>query len=68
MATYETQIENLIGEDINSSSTDVLQIDVTNWMAEGLQTIVNVLPSFLKFEIDCIAYVKKTRKQAVTES
>ena len=44
MATYETQIENLIGEDINSSSTDVLQIDVTNWMAEGLQTIVNVLP------------------------
>ena len=44
MATYESQIENLIGEDINASLTDVLQIDVTNWMAEGLQTIVNVLP------------------------
>ena len=44
MATYEAQIENLIGEDINASLTDVLQIDVTNWMAEGLQSIVNVLP------------------------
>ena len=44
MATYETQIENLIGEDINASGTDILQIDVTNWMVEGLQTIVNVLP------------------------
>ena len=31
-------------------------------------TIVNALPSFLKFEIDCIAYAKKTRKQAVIES
>ena len=31
-------------------------------------TIVNALPSFLKFEIDCIAYAIKTRKQAVIES
>ena len=31
-------------------------------------TIVNALPSFLKFEIDCIAYAKETRKQAVIES
>ena len=31
-------------------------------------TIVNALPSFLKFEIDCIAYANKTRKQAVIES
>ena len=31
-------------------------------------TIVNALPSFLKFEIDCIAYVLKTRKQAIIES
>ena len=31
-------------------------------------TIVNALPSFLKFEIDCIAYVLKTRKQGIIES
>ena len=29
MATYEAQIENLIGEDINASGTDILQIDVS---------------------------------------
>ena len=31
-------------------------------------TIVNALPSFLKFEVDCIAYTLKTRKQAIIES
>ena len=31
-------------------------------------TIVNVLPNILKFEIDCIAYAKEIRKQAVIES
>tara|TARA_Y100001960_G_scaffold115573_1_gene123798 strand:- start:67 stop:468 length:402 start_codon:yes stop_codon:yes gene_type:complete len=31
-------------------------------------TIVNALPSFLKFEIDCIAYAKETRTEAVIES
>ena len=27
-------------------------------------TIVNVLPTFLKFELDCIAYAPKTRQEA----
>jgi 2-iminobutanoate/2-iminopropanoate deaminase len=27
-------------------------------------TIVNVLPSFLKFELDCVAYAPKTRQEA----
>ena len=37
MATYEAQVNKLIGEDVPGT-------DVTEWMAEGLQTIVNVLP------------------------
>ena len=27
-------------------------------------TIVNVLPTFLKFELDCVAYAPKTRQEA----
>ena len=37
MATYEAQVNKLIGEDHPGA-------DITEWMAEGLQTIVNVLP------------------------
>jgi len=37
MATYEAQVNKLVGEEHPAA-------DVTEWMAEGLQTIVNVLP------------------------
>ena len=37
MATYEAQVNKLIGEDHPGA-------DITEWMAEGLQSIVNVLP------------------------
>ena len=37
MATYESQVNKLVGEEHPAA-------DVTEWMVEGLQTIVNVLP------------------------
>lgn len=37
MATYEAQVNKLIGEDVPAA-------DVTEWMSEGLQTVVNILP------------------------
>ena len=68
MATYETQVENLIGEDINASLTDVLQIDVTNWMAEGLQIIVNILPEDMLWmlEANTIEYNETTAIHGVS--
>ena len=48
MATYEAQVNKLIGEDVPGT-------DVTEWMAEGLQTIVNVLPEDMLWMLEANA-------------
>ena len=49
---YVEVIEGLIGESIAASGTDVLQADVSQYMSEGLQTIVNVLPEDMMWMLE----------------
>ena len=49
---YVNVIEGLIGETISSSDSDVVQADISQYMSEGLQTIVNVLPEDMMWMLE----------------
>ena len=49
---YVNVIEGLIGETIGSSDSDVVQADISQYMSEGLQTIVNVLPEDMMWMLE----------------
>ena len=61
MATYEAQVNKLVGEEHPAA-------DVTEWMAEGLQTIVNVLPEDMLWmlEADTKEYSESTAEHGVS--
>lgn len=52
MATYETYAEGILGEPIDNSGTDVLQVDISNFMVEGYQFVVNAMPKEMLWSME----------------
>jgi hypothetical protein len=44
MATYKEFAEGILGESIGASGTDIIQLDISNFMVEALQMVVNAMP------------------------
>tara|TARA_Y100000361_G_scaffold154117_1_gene178245 strand:+ start:4942 stop:5811 length:870 start_codon:yes stop_codon:yes gene_type:complete len=52
MATYKTFAEGILGETISANGTDILQIDISNYMVEGLQIVVNAMPKEMLWSME----------------
>mgnify|MGYP003148952390 CR=1 FL=1 len=50
--TYKDLVINQLGENVAASDTDILTTDVDEYMKEGLQTIVNSIPSDMLFQLE----------------
>ena len=63
MATFEAQIEGLIGLSIDGSSTPS-QADLTQWLQDGTREVISILPPYLKE----YCYSKQTFTSAAANS
>ena len=52
MATYKGFAEGILGESIGASNTDIVELDISNFMVEGLQMVVNAMPKDMLWSME----------------